>query len=216
MKRKLVGLLAGATLLSGVAYAANGKIEVSFKPLKYYFNGTKAELPNGQSAFVHNNTTYVPIRAISELLGKEVKWDGKTSSIHINDSGKESPLTKNTVNYEDGTYRGMFADRGDIQVAVAFKLENNIVQSISFRQLYHNETDYRTEKEDPKIIGIRTQYEESVNYLIGKDIRENLNDLYSPGEIVSTEVDAMTGATIRSGKVISAIRDALNRGVYSY
>ncbi|MCG5517296.1 MULTISPECIES: FMN-binding protein [Ectothiorhodospira] len=47
---------------------------------------------------------------------------------------------------------------------------------------------------------------------------EVIPELYSPGEVVTenAEVDGFTSATIRSSKVISAIRDALNRGVYSY
>ena len=221
MKRKLVGLLAGTTLLTGVAYAATEKIEVSLKPLKYYFNGVKKELPKDQAGFIYKDRTYVPLRAVSELLGKEVDWDGKDLAVHINDNGHESNADKQTVKYEDGTYRGMFADRGDIQVAIEFKLEKNIVQSVNFRQLYNSKTDYRLEKEDPVIIGVRTQYEELIAYLVGKDIRENLNDLYSPGEIVKTEVkkneiDVLSGATIRAGKVISALRDGLNRGIYSY
>lgn len=216
MKRKLIGALAGFTILSGVAYAANEKIEVNFMPLKYYFNGNKAELPKDQRGFIYNDRTYVPLRSISELLGSEVEWDQETSSIYIKNKNKDSTIDKHTVSYKDGTYRGMFADRGDIQVAVQFALEDNIVKSVSFRQLYHGGKDYRIEKEDATLIGIRTQYEELVNHLIGKDLREHINDLYSPGDIVKTEVDALSGATIRSGKVISALRDGLNRGVYKY
>lgn len=40
--------------------------------------------------------------------------------------------------------------------------------------------------------------------------------MYEPGDIVKEEVDGFTGATIRAGKIISAVRDGLNRGVYSY
>lgn len=118
--------------------------------------------------------------------------------------------------YEDGTYRGIFADRGDIQVSVEFKLEDNKVTEINFRQLYHGGTDYRTEKEDAVIIGLREQHEELINHLVEKDIRVSLKDLYTPENIITNDVDTFTGATVRAGKVISATRDALNRGVYKY
>ena len=118
--------------------------------------------------------------------------------------------------YEDGTYRGIFADRGDIQVALQFTLEDNVVTAISFRQLYHSGIDYLTSKEYSTVQGIREQHQALIDYLIGKDVRQALNDLYSPGEIVTEDVDGFTGATLRSGKVISAIRDGLNRGVYRY
>ena len=82
--------------------------------------------------------------------------------------------------------------------------------------MFHGGKDYRTEKEDPVIIGLREQHETLAKYLIGKDIRVSLGDLYEPGNIVTGTVDTYTGATIRAGKVISAIRDGLNRGVYRY
>jgi hypothetical protein len=59
---------------------------------------------------------------------------------------------------------------------------------------------------------LAAEYKSLIDHLIGKDIRDSLSDLYKPGTIV----DAASGATLRAGKVISAIRDALNRGVYSY
>lgn len=123
---------------------------------------------------------------------------------------------RDVVSYENGTYRGIFADRGDIQVSVQYTLKDNKVESISFRQLFHNGNDYRTERENDLIIQLREQHEELINYLIGKDIRTSLRDLYYPGEIVKTDIDGLSGATIRSGKIISAINDGLNRGVYRY
>jgi len=33
--------------------------------------------------FSYNGTTYVPLRAVSESLGKAVKWDGATQSVYI-------------------------------------------------------------------------------------------------------------------------------------
>ncbi len=215
MKKFIAGLLIGATLMSGAVYATGAKLEVSLQSLKFFINGTSTQ----QSAFIHEGTTYVPVRFVSEKLGKEVVWDGKTQSITIGEKGETAtpvtPVVKG-VSYEDGTYRGFFADRGDIQVAVEFKLENNKVASISFRQLYYGNKDYRTEKEDQLIVGLKGQHEQLINYLVGKDITVSLSDLYKPENIVKENVDTFTGATLRSGKVISAVRDALNRGVYKY
>ncbi len=139
---------------------------------------------------------------------------------------KKPPVFNHLQSYEDGTYRGFFADRGDIQVVVELKLENNHVTSINFRQLFHRTggvpIDYRTETENEMIIGLRKQHDQLINHLVGKDIRKSLSDLYDPGSIVTDTVlkengiDVFSGATLRSGKIISAIRDALNRGVYRY
>lgn len=59
---------------------------------------------------------------------------------------------------------------------------------------------------------ITKQYKECADYLVGKDVSAVL-DLYTPGNIAS-DVDAFTSATLRSNKLISAIFDGLNRGVY--
>jgi len=119
--------------------------------------------------------------------------------------------------YEDGTYRGIFADGSEIQVSIQLSLVDNVVTAIRFRGLAYNDTDYRDSETDEVIAGLLVQHEELIDYLIGKDIRSAMDDLYQPGEIVdSTVADTFTGATLRGNKIVSAIRDALSRGVYSY
>lgn len=119
------------------------------------------------------------------------------------------------ISYEDGRYRGVYIDRNEVQVVVQFDIEDNIVTAASFRWLAYNGTDYRA-SDDETIIGIRGQHVDALQYLVGKDIREALVDLYTPGELGLEDVDSFSGGTIRSNKIVSAIRDALNRGVYSY
>ncbi len=123
--------------------------------------------------------------------------------------------TETEVSYEDGRYRGIYVDGDEVQVVVQFDLEDNIVQSVRFRQLYYSGVDYQ-DSEDETIQGLEQQHIDAFEYLIGKDIRDHLSDLYNPEDLDIDDVDAFSGATIRSNKIISAIRDALNRGVYSY
>ncbi len=120
------------------------------------------------------------------------------------------------VRIEDGTYRGSFMDRGIVQLNVHFTISEGKVTGASFRHLKFDDNFYLGTREEPyrSVVG---QYEEALEYLVGKDIKKHLADLYSPGDIVSTtEVDGFTAATIRSGKIRSAIQDGLNRGVYAY
>ena len=119
------------------------------------------------------------------------------------------------ASYEDGTYRGVFIDNNVQQVGVEFTLKDNVVTKAGFRHLEYRRINYRT-SEDPLIQGMRGQYQQLLDYLVGKDIRTSLKDLYQSGSIVTENVDAFSGATLRAGKVISAVRDGLNRGVYSY
>ncbi len=119
------------------------------------------------------------------------------------------------TSYEDGRYRGIYVDRDEVQVVVQFDLEDNIVQSVSFRHLAYGGVDYR-DTDDETTQGIAQQHVDAFEYLVGKDIRDYLADLYTPGDLDLDDVDTFSGATIRSNKIISAVRDALNRGVYSY
>ncbi len=207
MKRFVAGLLIGVSLMSGVSYASGTKFEVAFQAVKFYFDGVQKVPASGQGVFIHQGNTYVPVRFVSETLGKEVIWDSKNRAVLINEKSQE-------MGYQDGTYRGSYVDSNMMQVGVEFTLENNIIKAFTLKHLEYKGINYITEKENQTIIGVKAQYDQLANYLIGKDIRENLKDLYKPGDIVTDQVDTMTGATLRSGKIISATNDALNRGAY--
>ncbi len=117
--------------------------------------------------------------------------------------------------YEDGTYRGIFADGDSIQVNVEFGLRGGRVERARFRHLRRDENYFLGTDEEP-YRSVIAQYAELLSYLEGKDLRSSLGNLYSPENIITVEVDGYTAATVRSSKVISAVRDGLNRGVYSY
>ena len=119
--------------------------------------------------------------------------------------------------HEDGTYRGGFYDRGDIQMVVQFTLEDEVITRANFRRLYHGGINYLN-TEDATRQGIASQYQELLAAGIGQPIDAFIPQLYSPAELVTdqAEVDGFTAATLRSNKLVSSMRDALNRGVYSY
>jgi di/tripeptidase len=122
------------------------------------------------------------------------------------------------TSFENGVYRGTFMDNGVQEVGVEFTLRDHVVTDIRFRHLFHNNIHY-LDNSDAKIHHLRKQHEQLIGHLSEKDIRTALRDLYQPENIVlmkSDAVDGLSGATLRSGKVISAIRDGLNRGVYRF
>ncbi len=131
---------------------------------------------------------------------------------------EEKPTFENMERYghEDGTYRGSFIDRGIIQVNIQFVLVNGAIREATFRHLQGIEPPYYLDNEEEPYKSVIQQYEEALQYLVGKPLSDHLVDLYEPGNLVETEVDGYTGATIRSEKIISSIRDALSRGVYRY
>lgn len=90
MKKKFVFfsavLLAAVMIFASVASGA-----VAAKDIKAYYRNIKIKV-NGKfinvgqvEPFIYNNSTYVPIRLISEALGKVVDWDNNSSTVIIND-----------------------------------------------------------------------------------------------------------------------------------
>lgn len=46
---------------------------------------------NPVDVFIYNGTTYLPVRAVSEALGKVVQWDGATQSVYIGKHFSNTP-----------------------------------------------------------------------------------------------------------------------------
>ncbi len=114
--------------------------------------------------------------------------------------------------YDDGRYRGIYADRDLEQVGIQFEIEDNVFTDVSFRQLAHGGNDYRAMEEGEPMYALKQLYVEAAEYLVGKPL-EAVNDLYSPGDIID-DIDGFSSATIRANKIVSAINDGLNRGLY--
>lgn len=127
---------------------------------------------------------------------------------------RDAGLSGSAGRYKDGTYRGVFIDRDRIEVGVEFTLENGMVTQASFRHLGYGQ--YRLGVDQEPYRSVIQQHQELLDYLVGKNLEQHLDALYRPEHIVSTTADGYTGATIRSGKIISAFRDGLNRGVYRF
>ncbi len=60
-------------------------------------NGSDVKL--GIAPFIKNQKTLVPLRAISEALKCEVKWDGLKKAVHITDKSGLADLSKQYVTY---------------------------------------------------------------------------------------------------------------------
>ena len=99
LKGYLLGFLSAAVLVSGITYAsdtttlynviANGiKIIIDGKQLNPTdANGNKVE------PIIYNGTTYLPVRAVANALGKPVYWDGPNYTVYLGnmDGGLKYP-----------------------------------------------------------------------------------------------------------------------------
>ncbi|UMZ74351.1 hypothetical protein [Natranaerofaba carboxydovora] len=138
--------------------------------------------------------------------------DGLNRGAYRFENGVPEGYSPLNLSFEDGTYRGIFEDGGEMQVNVQFTLEDNVVTDAGYRHLAYGGEEY-DEEDDGALGDVAAQYEQLLEYLEGEDIRTNLADLYDADGIVE-DYDTVTGATLRANKTISAFKDGLNRGLY--
>ena len=114
--------------------------------------------------------------------------------------------------YQNGVYRGSYMEGGSEEVAVEFRLQDNVFSELSYRALQYRGVDYLDPNAPQAAQLIRGQFEQLLAYLEGRPVSA-VNELYQPGNMAD-DTDVSAGATIRAPKVISAIWDALNRHAY--
>lgn len=105
VKGIMIGVLSTLLIVSSIAiYAAETtQIEVLMNQINIAINGTTVgkigedyQLSNGEfvpNTLVYKGTTYLPMRKVAELLGKDVSWDGNTTTAGINDKIAVEPET---------------------------------------------------------------------------------------------------------------------------
>jgi len=85
MKKKILAVVIILNVLFSVTlvYSVTNfqSIDVLFNNIKIQVNGKDVNQDN----ILYEGTTYVPLRAVAELLGKEVTWDENTRTAGIND-----------------------------------------------------------------------------------------------------------------------------------
>lgn len=100
-----------ATLLMSTAVGATVKknIEVIYNSVNLVVNGKKVNADN----IIYNGTTYVPLRAIGEMLGKEIGWDQTTYTASIDDKISEKPVVNdsnpNSFTYKDENGNALYS-----------------------------------------------------------------------------------------------------------
>jgi cyclophilin family peptidyl-prolyl cis-trans isomerase len=150
MKQKIkylsLGIIIGALLSTSIAvYAAAGsQIEVYFKELRFMFDGIEKKVTEGTS-FIYEGTTYVPLRFMSESLGKFVQYDDKRQTIWVGNRYNKAPkmsidqnkayravleTTKGTITIE------LFAEKAPVTVNnFVFLAEEGFYDDVIFHRI---------------------------------------------------------------------------------
>lgn len=134
------------------ALAAGVKtIEANYMDIKLVVDGVPItpKDANGKEVepFVFEGTTYLPVRAVGEALGKDVKWDGETKTVYIGEiPGKINYLVDVCPPYEKNKYKeyhsskAEFFKMGGKEYSNGFTLEANGSALINLDGQYSNLT----------------------------------------------------------------------------
>ncbi|NLT96308.1 MAG: DUF4163 domain-containing protein [Clostridia bacterium] len=106
IKSAIAAVMVTVIMTGGTVYAGGGikeSIQVVMNSVNLVVDGQTIVSQN----ILYNDTTYVPVRAVAESLGKEVKWDAETNTVEIGDKEKDF-VEKNgikiyakTIRYKD-------------------------------------------------------------------------------------------------------------------
>lgn len=119
-----------AVLLVGVAAGASTvtkkMIEANYMGIKIVVDGVavtpKDAAGNSVEPFASNGTTYLPIRAIGEALGKEVKWDGETNTVYIGNAAHLPYQVNEAILYDGQDPNASFSVAGrEIKLGVVLQ-----------------------------------------------------------------------------------------------
>ena len=127
MKRKSKIILALVLMLvfSTVVFAARRvNITVTYDNIKVVVDGNQVQFGKDTKGkqiepFIYNGTTYLPLRAVGEALGKEVQWDKNTKTAYLGKTQVEA-----VERYLVDTLRPY--DSGDAYTGVMGEAKNGI------------------------------------------------------------------------------------------
>ena len=92
MKKRIPAIILMFALFLTTSYAANTyrKTIAVTSGVNVEFNNEAIDMTDANDkaveAFIYNGTTYLPVRAVGNALGKQVSWDGKTKTVYLGDA----------------------------------------------------------------------------------------------------------------------------------
>lgn len=95
MKDVLIGMMVGLMLSAIPAFAQPiaGSISVVWNAINVQLEGQPVEV----KSILHEGSTYLPMRKVAELVGKDVEWISETMTANITERGADGMSKSNTT-----------------------------------------------------------------------------------------------------------------------
>lgn len=132
---------------------------------------------NPIEAFLYNDTTYLPIRAISEALGVPIQWDGNTQSVYLGKhTGDKPAVWVSELDYfdRDGSWEFNKTTKDNLGIEHS--------HSIDLSTNFKNDDEYVTYKLNGQYSYLTGLFYQAYDYRSSKDW--NTLTIYADGEPV--------------------------------
>lgn len=129
----IVALLASLAV-PALAVTGRKQMEVDNTDIHLHVDG----IPVSASPFASGGTTYLPVRAVGEALGMDVRWDGPTHTVYISDPTEPSTTNSNTSSTTVTGKQTIDVDYLDIKLVVNGKevtpkdVNGNVVEPFAY------------------------------------------------------------------------------------
>lgn len=140
--RVLIVLTVVMTLLMSTALGdtITKTIEVVYNSVNLTVNGQKIAADN----ILYNGTTYVPLRAVADALGKEVGWDQATMTASINDKG--TVVTKPIDSSAETLSQKNAVKKAEEYLSIMSFSKSGLVKQLEFEGFSNEDSTYAVNK----------------------------------------------------------------------
>lgn len=165
MKKRTAALLMALTLCIGLgtgAFAASNNETISAllnRDLKVVYNGVEQHLTdaNGNAVYPisYNNTTYLPVRAVSAMLGLPIEFNAQDYSVVMGSKEAQPAALTSLTNSGGNEFSYIIRDDAELKVETAdglqtyttgivWKIWNGTASADAGRPIYFNVKGYST------------------------------------------------------------------------
>ena len=167
------GAVAATIITTAItAYTSTMKktITIDYNNVKINVDGEEIEPKDGNGRivepFIYEGTTYLPVRAVSQALGKRVTWDGNTKTVYISSGTNGS--TKKVLDIWIMP-NSLYPEEDFLEVAMPFLIDNPDVdldiKVIDWGSAWTKLTAAATSAEAPDITQLSTTWTGPISYL---------------------------------------------------
>lgn len=118
--KRFITLAVCACMVGGSTFAVSNvykkTIQVQYSGIKLVVDGVSITPKDANGTvvepFVYNGTTYLPVRAVGNAIGKQVTWDGNTQTVYLGEVPKSQTYLMTVCPPYDTDY-GYYSANGD-------------------------------------------------------------------------------------------------------